>query len=258
MIPYWREPAFELLGFTLHGWGLMVSTGILVGFVLARRRARALGLDPRAVLGLGISVVVTGFLTAHVVDVVFYSQQLFAERTVTPRHFEWRELYRVWHGYSSFGGFLGAVIAALVYRRATRLRLSEYVDPVLWGFVPGWMLGRIGCFLAHDHPGARSDFFLAVRFPSGTRHDLGLYEALLAAFLGLAMVALDRRGLRRVAPGVVIAAYAIARFGFEMLRWRDARYLGLTPAQYGAIPLLVLGLVMTVRAARSSVEPAHG
>ena len=51
--------------------------------------------------------------------------------------------------------------------------------------------GRIGCFMAHDHPGMKSDFPLAV---SGicesawgnvakSCHDLGLYEAIWACSL---------------------------------------------------------------------------
>ena len=40
------------------------------------------------------------------------------------------------------------------------------------------VFGRLGCTLVHDHVGSRSEFLLAIRFPDGARHDLGLYELL--------------------------------------------------------------------------------
>ena len=39
----------------------------------------------------------------------------------------------------------------------------HYGDCVIYGFPMAFGLGRVGCFLQHDHPGIRSDFPLAVK-----------------------------------------------------------------------------------------------
>ena len=91
-----------------------------------------------------------------------------------------------WDGLSSFGGLLGGILAAVLFFRIRGVPLSRYGDAFAVGIPTGWAIARIGCFLVHDHPGRLTGFPLAVAFPGGARHDLGLYEAVvLFAIAGL-------------------------------------------------------------------------
>jgi phosphatidylglycerol:prolipoprotein diacylglycerol transferase len=101
----------------------------------------------------------------------------------------------------------------------------------------------------HDHPGVRSDFFLAVNMDGVPRHDLGLYEAILLFALAGLLWWLHRRGiLRGLLLSLLAVLYGSARFLLDFLRARpeeglyaDARYLGLTPAQYIVVGLVAFG-----------------
>jgi phosphatidylglycerol:prolipoprotein diacylglycerol transferase len=110
------------------------------------------------------------------------------------------------------------------------------------------MVARLGCFSVHDHPGVLTSFPLAVQFPGGARHDLGLYDAIVLAAISVVLYAVDRRGLLRGRLLALLATlYGTCRFLLDFLRARDlaysdARYFGLTPAQYAAIALVVWGL----------------
>jgi phosphatidylglycerol:prolipoprotein diacylglycerol transferase len=113
--------------------------------------------------------------------------------------------------------------------------------------VPGWGVARIGCFVVHDHPGVSTSFPLAVTgwpFPGGPRHDLGLYDAAaLFAITGLLLFLRKRRILEGRLLAVTAVLYAVSRFLLDFLRagdvpYADARYLGLTPAQYACFLLL--------------------
>jgi phosphatidylglycerol:prolipoprotein diacylglycerol transferase len=90
----------------------------------------------------------------------------------------------------------------------------------------------------------RTDFFLAVRFPDGPRHDLGLYEAILLFAIGALLWALHRRGaLRGKLLAVLALLYGTGRFVLDFLRatdveYADARHLGLTFAQFTAVALV--------------------
>ncbi len=53
---------------------------IALGFLLALRRARVVGVDRARVAQLGVTVVVSGFLVAHFVHVLAYDPGLFRER----------------------------------------------------------------------------------------------------------------------------------------------------------------------------------
>ena len=68
--------------------------------------------------------------------------------------------------------------------------------------------GRIGCFMAHDHPGLESDFFLAVQGVCRNHwtdinyacHDLGLYEAIWACSMIGVVYFLDKKARFWVLP----------------------------------------------------------
>ena len=127
--------------------------------------------------------------------------------------------------------------------------------------------GALGCFVAHDHPGTRTDFFLAVDFPAATyggpRHDLGLYDAILLFAIAGVLFALRNSGkLQNRLLHLLALLYAPGRFFFDTLRatdlhYVDARYFGLTPAQYGCILLVVYGLwgLATKRATQPGAAP---
>jgi phosphatidylglycerol---prolipoprotein diacylglyceryl transferase len=110
-------------------------------------------------------------------------------------------------------------------------------------------VARLGCFSVHDHPGALTSFPLAVAFEGGARHDLGLYDAVVLAVISVVLYALERRGrLRDRLLPLLALLYGTSRFLLDFLRARDlpysdARYLGLTPAQFACIALVVWGLV---------------
>jgi phosphatidylglycerol:prolipoprotein diacylglycerol transferase len=99
----------------------------------------------------------------------------------------------------------------------------------------------------HDHPGRLTGFPLAVRFPGGARHDLGLYEAIvLFAIAALLWRLWSRRRLEGRLLGLLAVLYGFARFLLDFLRasdvaYADARYAGLTPAQYGSVLLVAWG-----------------
>ena len=130
----------------------------------------------------------------------------------------------------------------------------------MFGFPFAWTFGRLGCFTAHDHIGKASDFFLAVQFPGGSRHDLGLYEAIWTAGIASLFYAFRNRPVR---PGFFLglfsATYAPIRFVMDFLRntdldQADVRWAGLTPAQYGMIVLTLVGIVLMRRASAAAVD----
>jgi len=112
----------------------------------------------------------------------------------------------------------------------------------------------MGCSLAHDHPGARSDFFLAVQYPGGARHDLGFYEFLFTLLVLFPVTRL--LGRKKLPEGflllLVSLLYAPVRFGFDFLRSHDfgnvdPRYAGLTAAQWLTIALFLAGAYLMIR-----------
>ncbi len=263
MIPWFNiefpSIPFPIIGkLTIHAFGILVAIGILVGLHLTKKRGRELGLVDEKVDSMVTWTLVCGFILAHLFDVFAYQQ-----------HAGWRDILNPVSGFSSFGGFAGALIGLFAWTRYYKQPVMPYADSLAYGLATGWMFGRLGCFTAHDHPGLHTTFFLAVRYPDGPRHDLGLDEALWAALIALFFAWLRHRRKQPLGTYVSILtlAYAPVRFGLDFLRARDVpepdtRYAGLTPAQWGCIAVLFAGialLVWTLRhraSARGPGQPA--
>ena len=274
MIPYFEIGPLQVGPLQIHSFGVLVATGILLGANRVRARHRQFGIPDEYSSALATAIVVSGFIGAHLLDVVAYQTDGLLERPWLPVHaagvVEWVKAFfqqtRVGlllnpaAGLSSFGGFLGAFVCLLYWSYWTkrpRVPMLLNADALLFGLTFGWFFGRLGCFSAHDHPGNHTDFFLAVAFPGGPRHDLGLYEAMFAGTLTAAYVVLGRKVQRAgLYAALTCLLYGPVRFGLDFLRARDVsgadpRYFGLTPAQYGAVLVAATGVVLAVRVATS-------
>lgn len=253
VIPWFELPSLTLGPIQVQSFGVLSALGILLAAALVSRAARQLGKDPRVPVDFTVVGVLAGVVGGHLVHLLAYHPEELAE--------PWR-VFVLWDGLSSMGGLLGGVVAAIVWFRMKRIPLQEYADAFALGMAPGWGVARIGCFTVHDHPGVLTSFPLAVRFPDGPRHDLGLYEAILLLSLGAVLWALHRRGaLRGALLPLLAVSYGLARFLLDFLRARDvpyadARHLGLTFAQYAGVALVAWGAARLVRVRRGGFAAA--
>ncbi len=229
---------------TIRVWGLMVALGILVALFIGKQVAKRRGLKADFFFDSGLWIIIAGFVGARLVHVLFYDLGFYLEHPI--------EIFRVWHGgFSSLGGFIGSALFGVWYLRRKKIDVWKYADVAAFALPWGWMIGRIGCFFIHDHPGTLTHFVLAVREPGALgeegigRHDLGLYDAILALVIGVIIYVLRKK---KAFDGyfmlLVIVLYSVPRFFLDFLRANDlalsdARYAGLTPAQYGAIVAVI-------------------
>jgi phosphatidylglycerol---prolipoprotein diacylglyceryl transferase len=253
VLPYIEQPHLSIFGlFTIHAFGVLVAVAMLVGMRMVRRRAAADGLDPMLADRLVTWILIGGFIGAHLVDrLVYYPGQTLED--------PW-SLLKFWQGLSSFGGFGGAIVGAvLFFRREAGAERWRYLDAVAYGFPFGWIFGRTGCFLAFDHPGSPTHFFLGEVYRDNVvRHNLGLEEALYTILIAALFYLLGRQPRR--APGFYVGllpiVYAPVRFLFDFMRKDDVRYLGLTPGQWGAIAVIAVGILILVRAQKKGEAEA--
>jgi len=269
MLPYLEQPVWQLGPLSIHAFGVAVAVAMWVGLAIVQRRFEREGLDPTTGQRLGGWMLAGGIIGAHLFSVLFY----FPDKL---RDDPWL-LIRMWEDISSLGGILGGVSGALLFffmraRDMDSQTKVAYLDAIAFVFPGALAIGRVGCALAHDHPGTVTTFPLAISLkteaalqymrgvygdaglrlppdaPTMGFHDLGLYELL---FLALVIVPLFAfLSCRRRPAGfylVVFAAlYFPVRFGLDMLRVADARYVGLTPAQWvaalivGALPFAAM------------------
>ncbi len=283
MIPYIHVPDLKIGPLTLHPFGLLVATGVIIGTWLATRRARQRNLDVDKLNSFITWMLVCGFLGGHMLDQLFYHWPDFVKRP-------W-SIFLLWEGLSSFGGFVGALIGIVLWKyfealpykqlpfmmlpkyrkRETPVPILPFADLILSVFPVAGVFGRSGCSVVHDHPGARAEpgTLLAVaygrydpekvtklfggielRHGNAPQFDLGTLELLFTIILATMLALTWRRKLPTGSYVAVVAlAYAPVRFAMDFLRVHDGesadpRYFHLTPAQWACVALFVFGLVM--------------
>ncbi|KEO85574.1 diacylglyceryl transferase [Erythrobacter sp. JL475] len=173
------------------------------------------------------------------------------------------KLLRLWDGGMSFhGGLIGVVLAILfvTYRNKLNfLRICDYVAP---GVPMGMLLGRLANFNNGELWGRATDVSWGMVFPDPrageiVRHPSQLYQAGLEGLaLLVILLLLFWKTNARYRPGLLVGVFTlgmgIARFVNEFFREPDAQLAdfavrtGLSMGQWLTIPLILIGLIVTI------------
>lgn len=260
-------PFFELghitvpvVGLKLQWFGILVATGVLTGAHLGRKYGDRYRIDDEDLRGMTAWVVVSGFIGAHVFDVLAYQREKMADDPLL--------IIKLWEGISSYGGFIGGAIGWWLFTWWKRLTIGLWADLTIIGLMTGFSIGRIGCTVVHDHMGRQTSFWLGTDYPTGEvrgrvcevvnkhyacpdwvnslpepvarMHNLGMYELLYLIPVNALILWLAFRKKQSNAGTLAVLLgllYAPVRFFFEFLRFNetDPRYAGLTFAQWMSI-----------------------
>lgn len=166
------------------------------------------------------------------------------------------DIFKVWEGGMSFhGGFLGVVIAMVIFARRHQLRwlaVTDFIAPL----VPlGLAAGRIGNFINGELWGRATTLPWGMIFPQAMdggipRHPSQLYEAAgegVLLFFILWWFARKPRPVGAVSA-VFLIGYGSFRFLAEFTREPDSFLgllsLGLTMGQWLSLPMIVAGVIL--------------
>jgi len=254
MIPWFVIPPLRVGPLVLQPFGILAAAGIFLASRLLVREAARRGLPTGPMEKASSWALLGGLVGGHLMHILLYHPEELRQGGVL-------QLFKIWDGLSSTGGVLGGLVGVLLFFRRQGSSFDEYADIFALAVAPGWMVARLGCFSVHDHPGVLSSFFLAVAFPGGARHDLGLYDALVLAAISILLFSLDRRrALRGLLLPVLALCYGSSRFLLDFLRasdlpYVDARYFGLTPAQFACLAMIAWGLFRLLRGRGEVKQP---
>jgi phosphatidylglycerol:prolipoprotein diacylglycerol transferase len=248
---------FEIRGFPVYTYGVMLAAAYLLGLQFALRRARALGLDPNRVMDLGIWIIVSALVGAKLLLLVVewdtYGRSLSDVLTL------------IRSAGVFYGGLIVAVVVALWYLWRHRLPVWSVADVFAPGIALGHVIGRVGCFFAGCCFGRPTDVPWAVTFRSeyaarnvGTTintaiHPTQLYEAGAELLILGLLLTLERRG--RPFPGRTfwgyMLLYAISRFVIEFYRGDPRGTVGmLSTSQVISIAIVPVSIVMLLYLSR--------
>ena len=162
------------------------------------------------------------------------------------------ELIAIWHGGMAFhGGFIGVIVAALLFVRRHRISFYKLMDETVLWMPVAIALTRVANYINGELPGRVTDSPIGVQFPDflGYRYPSVLFEA--AGMLAIVLPVLWLlHGMGKRGDGFVawafVAGYGLVRTIVEFYREPGIVWFGLTAAQYLTIAMFLLGVIMMV------------
>lgn len=254
---------FEIAGFPVYTYGVLLAAAYLLGLQFALVRARARGLDANRVMDLGIWIIISALVGAKLLLLIVEWE------TFTRDPKEILTLLR--SGGVFYGGLVAAVTVALWYLKRHRLPMWTVTDVFAPGIALGHVIGRAGCLFAGCCFGRPTSVPWAITFHNefaaqnvGTPlnvplHPTQLYEAGAELLILVFLLVTERKG--KPFPGRTfwgyLLLYGVSRFIIEFYRG-DARGLvgSLSTSQFVSVLIVPLSLVMLfLLSRRGTPEP---
>jgi phosphatidylglycerol:prolipoprotein diacylglycerol transferase len=241
---------FEIFGFPISTFGVMMAVGFLASAWIVSVRLREYGEDPELSSTILIYAMIGGVLGSKLYFAVDESL-----RTGAP----FGALLFSRAGITWFGGLIGGTVLVTLATRIHRVSTRMIASCVANAAPIGQAFGRIGCFLVGDDYGRPTDAPWGIAFPQGAPpttvpvHPTQLYEVVWLVLLGTVMW--RRRDKSSFLFGEYLIGAGIGRFVIETWRVNPRVALDLTEAQWIAIGLIVCGaLGLLIFRGRAEVE----
>ncbi|MEM1233320.1 MAG: prolipoprotein diacylglyceryl transferase [Pseudomonadota bacterium] len=272
--------------FALRWYAMAYIAGILIAWWMAARAVRNAALwpgqppaTPEQIGDLVTWVIIGVIAGGRLGFVLFYEPAYYVANPA--------EIPAVWRGGMSFhGGFVGVVIAALIYCRRQGIPLLPIADVMALATPPAIALGRLANFINGELWGRPTNVPWGVIFPGPAaqdcpgleglcaRHPSQLYEAALeGVLLGLVLLWVVYRRRAFYSPGLTlglfVGGYGAGRFVVEFFRQADAQFItaenpmgwvvglgpvGLSMGQLLSLPMIIGGVAFIYAARRGSPQ----
>jgi len=227
-IPSPSDGTVEILGLSIHMYGLMIALGVIAGVWLGGRRLEERGIGTRDDMS---AIAIWGVLAGVIGSRIYY--------IITDRGDPWKEpskWIKIWEGGLGIpGGLIAGILVGVWVAHRRGIPVGGGMDAVAPALPLAQAIGRWGNWWNQELYGKPTDLPWALEihddklpggapsaaYPSGTTfHPTFLYESLWNIGLCIFLLVLDRRVKLR--PGrlmaVYVAGYALGRFWVESLR----------------------------------------
>ncbi|MGL4571040.1 MAG: prolipoprotein diacylglyceryl transferase [Clostridium sp.] len=243
--------AFEVFGFEVMWYGILIGFGVVLAFILAYFNAKKKGLNFDILIDLFLVCFPCAIIGARAYYVIFewsnYKDNLI-------------DVFNIRQGgLAIHGGLIGAFLAAYVYTRIKKINFLAYADLVAPSIILAQAMGRWGNFMNSEAHGGVVSYDFISKFPKfivdGMHingryyHPTFLYESIWDLLVCIILVAILYK-VKKGYEGIVISSYMIlyslGRFFIEGLRTDSLMFMGLRVAQLISLGLIILGVLFII------------
>lgn len=248
--------SFNVGPLEIRYYGVFLVLAIALGYVIALKRAIAVGIPKQKVEDLVFWLVLSSIVGARIYFVIFYYQSFT----------HWTDALKIWQGGQSiFGALIGGVAALAFFARRNKINFWKLTDLVAFAMPLAQAVGRLGNLFNYEAFGSSTNLPWKMFVPEHFRperyqtveyfHPTFLYEAIGNILIfGLLIFLTRRHGAVDTRPGLLTGIYLLSygtiRFLIEFLRL-DSAYIGAFKVnQIAAVLLIIVALFIIIYRAR--------
>ena len=223
--------AFEIYGISIRWYGILLSTGIIAGILLAYYEAKRLGYDPEYIIDLALWCIPAAVIGARLYYVIFewsyYKGNIMKIINI-------RE-----GGLAIHGALIAAVIAGYIFTKAKKISFWNTADITAPSIILGQAIGRWGNFVNQEAHGGPTDLPWGIMVDGVKVHPTFLYESLWNICVFIFLLIYSRK--KKVEGEVFLLygiLYSVGRFWIEALRTDSLMFMGMRQAQIISVVII--------------------
>lgn len=241
-----RVHLFEIAGFSLRSYGLIVALAIILAIGVALFLAKGTKYRDH-VLNISMYSILGAIIGARIWHVFFFQWPYYSEHL--------GEIFAIWNGGIAIqGALIGGFITGAFYTWYHKLNFWELADILAPAIIFGQAIGRIACFLNGDAFGSPTGSGFGIVYPPGTMAYAeygsqplwpaevweGQWDFIVFGLLLIMKNKTWPKGIIFLSYNIL---YSIGRFGLEFLRGDSPRYLlNWTAGQWTSTVVFIVSL----------------
>lgn len=243
--------AFEILGFPIRWYGILISLAMLLGISIALKRGQKKNIIGDDLLDVFIVAIPCAIVGARIWYVLFNLDYYLRVPS---------EIIATWHGgLGIHGGIIGGIIGGYMVCKYKKIDFLTALDVVTPAFPLGQAIGRWGNFFNQEAYGRETSLPWAITVNDPQKgliqvHPTFFYEFIWNLFVFGLLFLYEKK--YKKSEGELIAIYAISysigRFFIEGLRTDSLYFMGLRTAQLVSIGAIIFGLALLSKLRRTT------
>ncbi|MPM06465.1 Prolipoprotein diacylglyceryl transferase [bioreactor metagenome] len=232
--------AFTIFGVDIMWYGVLISTGVLLGVVFALRECKRIGFKEDNLLDFLLYAIPAAIIGARAYYVIFswdfYSKN--PDQIINIRN----------GGLAIHGALIAGVIVGVLFCKKRKIKVLELLDIVMPSVALGQAIGRWGNFINQEAHGGPTDLPWGIIVNGQKVHPTFLYESIidLCIFLFLMWFRKNKKTTDGQVLGLYLILYSAGRFFVEGLRTDSLMFLGMRVAQLISLGSILLGVLLLV------------
>ncbi|WP_297810666.1 prolipoprotein diacylglyceryl transferase [uncultured Finegoldia sp.] len=233
--------AFSIFGIDIMWYGILISLGVVLGYLVAVRLAKIENISENTILDILVWSLPLAIVGARAYYVVFewdyYSKNI-------------KEIIDIrGGGLAIYGGIIAAVGTCLVICKKRKLHFLKITDIFMPAIALGQAVGRWGNFINKEAYGRPTNLPWAITIDGIKVHPTFLYESLgdFLIFLLLAYIFKNKKKFDGQITSLYMIFYGILRYFVEGLR-TDSLYIGIfRVSQLVSIVIIIIGITIQLK-----------